>query len=98
MGGNGCTGQFNGFGVSIDVVVMAVRIDNVGDLDFLIERALNGGFGRECRINQHAGPGFAVGEQIAEIAVAAYAKLFKNQLHLTSLIYLQSIYAPLTPL
>ena len=67
--------------VAVDVIGMRVRIDDVGDRDSLIDRPLYECLGRVGWIDQHALSGVAIREQVSEIAVAARADLFKNQLH-----------------
>jgi hypothetical protein len=89
--------QLRGLGVSVRVIRVPVRVDHVRDAQPLIAGALDEPFGRVRRVDQHAPPGVAVAEQVAEVPVAASTDLFEDELHVRVLPPMQST-AALRPL
>jgi hypothetical protein len=68
-------------GVSVDVIVMAVGVDDVRDGQALLARSLDKHVRRIGGIDQDGAAGIAIADQVPEIAVATRANLFEDQLH-----------------
>ena len=74
--------------VAVRMIRMAVGIDDVSDRERLRASPFDEDLRRIRRIDQHPGSGFAVTEQVAEVAIAAGSDLFEDESHLRLLYHL----------
>src|SRR5262245_13698935 len=76
-------GQLDRLVVAVDVVGMAVRVEDASDLQALIGRPLNQDFRRVRRVDQNRLAGCSVAQQVSEISITARSYLFEDELHIT---------------
>ena len=81
MRSHGGAGQTHRFGVSLGVVGMPVRVDDVGHREPLRGGSLGHHARRIGWVDQDGGLRIAVAEHVAEVPVAAGSDLFKHKLH-----------------
>jgi hypothetical protein len=78
------TRQLTGPGVAVRVVGVAVGVDDQLHLETLGARSIDEPVGVEGRIHQGRGPGAPIADEVAQVAIAARAVLFEDEVHARS--------------
>ena len=81
MCGDSRAGERNRRLIAIQVIGMAVRVDDVRHAQSLGPRAVDHLVGRIGRIDQHADAGGTVAQQVPEITIPAGANLLEDERH-----------------